>query len=86
MSRILAGVIFLIGAWLFLAPFVGPAIGLPLVPAPMAGMSHMGMRMGSMPTVTVNRAMVFVNFIPAVILMMAGLYELFRSRPTATAD
>ncbi len=86
MSRILAGVIFLIGLWLFLAPFIGPAIGLPLAPASMGGMSHMGMRMGNMPTVTVNRAMVFVNFIPAVILMMAGLYELFRSRPAAAAD
>lgn len=81
MNRTLAVVLGVIGLWLFLAPFLGPVIGLPIVPAMSSSMMHMGMRMGNMPTVTVNRAMVFFNFIPGIILMLVSLYYLFERRP-----
>lgn len=82
MRRITGGLILALGLWIFLFPFVGPVFGLYLAPPPM----HMGMSsmrgMGATPTVIVNQAMVFSNFLPGVILSMIGIYHLFKESST----
>lgn len=82
MGRIVAGVIFILGLWIFLFPFTGPVMGLSLVPAAQhMGMMHMGGNMGNTPVIVVNRAMVFSNFIPGALLMCVGVYALFSRAP-----
>ena len=84
--RALGIVLFVVGLWIFMAPFIGPVLGLYLAPppAPAMGMSHMAGAMGS-PVVTVNRAMVFFDFLPGGLLMLSGLYYAFRTPSRETA-
>jgi hypothetical protein len=82
-GRIPALVVLVLGLWIFLAPFLGPVVGLYLSPPPMR-MGGMPMRMGMTTAITINRAMVFVDFIPGVVLSVIGVYYLFR-RPAAEA-
>jgi hypothetical protein len=81
-NRTLVAIVGLIGLWLFLAPFLGPVIGLPFIPH--MNQMNMGMQMSGMastPAVTINRAMVFFNLVPGVILMITSIYFLFQRRP-----
>ncbi len=74
--RILGAVLFLIGLWVFLAPFIGPAMHLYLIPPSMSmGMSHMGGMNAN--AVVVNQAMVFFNFLPGAVLILIGIYLVF---------
>ncbi|GAC1350474.1 MAG: hypothetical protein NVSMB27_33330 [Ktedonobacteraceae bacterium] len=78
--RILGAVLFILGLWVFLAPFIGPAMHLYLSPPPMhMGMTHMGTGMMSN-AVVINQAMVFFNFLPGLILIPLGIYLLFSGR------
>lgn len=83
--RVLGIVLFVLGLWVFLAPFIGPAIHLYLTPPPAMGMSmmHMGTGMTSN-TVVVNRAMVFFNFLPGLVLILIGVYNIFRGQINVT--
>jgi len=85
MNRTLAVIMALLGLWLFLAPFLGPTIGLPLVPAPSGTMMNMGTHMSASHMVMINRAMVFFNFIPGLILLLVGMYYIFREQPNRAA-
>lgn len=82
-TRILGIVLTLIGFWVFMAPFIGPVFHLYLAPPPtnMAGMMHMGTGMNAT-AVIVNRAMVFFDFLPGVILMVIGIYLIFSNQPS----
>ncbi len=77
--RVLGVILFIIGLWVFLAPFIGPAMHLYLIPPPVnMGMSHMsGMNANA---VVVNQAMVFFLFVPGAILMLIGIYLIFSGR------
>ncbi len=76
--RVLGVVLFLLGLWVFLAPFIGPAIHLYLIPPSMhMGTMHMGGGM-MMNAVVLNQAMVFFNFLPGVILILLGIYHIFK--------
>lgn len=78
--RVLGIVLFVVGLWVFLAPFAGPAMHLYLSPPPMStGMMHMG---GGMMTnaVVINKAMVFFNFLPGLVLILLGVYNVFSGR------
>ena len=78
--RILGVVLFILGLWVFLAPFIGPAIHLYLSPPPMStGMMHIGSGMMSN-AVVLNQAMVFFNFLPGLILIPLGIYLIFSGR------
>jgi len=83
--RVLGIVLFLLGLWIFLAPFTGPAIHLYLTPPVTTGMSmmHMGTSMTTN-TVVVNRAMVFFNFLPGLALVLIGVYNIFRGQINVT--
>ena len=74
--------ILALGLWIFLFPFVGPALGFPLASNPMSTGAHMA-GMGMTPTVIVNHAMVFSNFLPGLVLGMIGTYQLFKERGEA---
>jgi len=84
-ARILGIVLFLIGLWVFLAPFIGPAIHLSLIPPVASSGMHMG-GMGGMNAnaVVLDRAMVFFNFLPGVILTLLGVYYIFKGEVTVT--
>lgn len=111
---VLGAVTLVVGVWLFLFPFIGPSVGMPLYTpkasssggaAMMSGSkksmsgnmtsgktmsgskSSTASTMGSMssaggsansgpsaPVVTLNRAAVFVNIIPGVLVAMLGVY------------
>jgi len=76
--RVLGVVLFLLGLWVFLAPFIGPAIHVYLVPPTMhTTMMHMGAGMMTN-AVVINQAMVFFNFLPGVILILLGIYHIFK--------
>ena len=77
--RILGLILFLVGLWIFLAPFVGPAMHLNYVP-PTTSTSPMHMAgMGGLSTnaIVVNRAMFFFNFVPGAALVLVGIYLIF---------
>ena len=76
--RALGIVLFVLGLWVFLAPFIGPVMHLYFSPPTMMGMQHMG-GMGGMSSnaVVVNPAMVFFNFIPGMVLILIGVYHIF---------
>jgi len=79
--RALGIVLFLLGLWVFLAPFTGPAMHLYLTPPPAMSMGMMHMGTGMMnSTVVVNRAMVFYNFLPGLALILIGVYNIFRGQ------
>jgi len=74
--RILGIVLFVLGLWVFLAPFIGPVMHLYFSPPTMSmGMQHMGGMSSSV--VVVNPAMVFFNFIPGMVLILIGIYHIF---------
>mgnify|MGYP001270435049 CR=1 FL=1 len=80
--RVLGIALFVIGLWVFLAPFIGPAMNLYLDPPARTGMGmiHMtGTGMNST-VVVVNTAMVFFLFLPGAALMCIGLYFIFSGR------
>lgn len=86
LGRWLGAALFVLGIWVFLGPFIGPAMHLYFV---MPSASAMGMKaggtMGNMNAVVVNPGMVFFNFLPGVVLTMTGLYRLFASTPSQDA-
>ena len=84
MARVTGALILALGLWIFLFPFVGPVFGLYLATRPMSAGSHMG-SMGMTPSVIVNQAMVFSNFLPGVVLGMIGTYHLFKERVGVTS-
>ncbi len=78
--RVLGIVLFVLGLWVFLAPFIGPVMHLYYTPPP-TGMMNMARMAGmSARVVVVNQAMVFFNFIPGVALILIGIYHLFSGR------
>ena len=81
-ARILGIVLFLIGLWVFLAPFIGPVMHLYLTPPPMqTGMMHMGGASSmSANAVVVNPAMVLFLFLPGAILILIGIYYIFSGK------
>ena len=83
MGRIVGAAILILGIWIFLFPFTGPAMGLPLAALPM-GAAHMAMPMGNVSTIVVTQAMVFSNIIPGIILTLIGVYHVFKERPRLT--
>lgn len=85
MGRVAGAVILILGLWVFIFPFVGPAFGLYLSPPPMGGMGSKMVAMGLTKTVIVNQAMVFSNFLPGLVLGMVGVYHLFKERDSAPA-
>lgn len=76
--RILGIVLFLIGLWVFLAPFIGPVMHLYLVSPAMSGGMHMG-GMGAN-AVVVNPAMTAFDFVPGAILVLIGVYLIFSGK------
>ena len=84
-TRILGIVLVILGFWVFMAPFIGPVLHLYLTPPPMhmTGTMHMGgvTSMNAI-TVVVNRAMVFFDFLPGVVLMFIGIYLAFSNQPS----
>jgi hypothetical protein len=80
-ARILGIVLFLIGLWVFLAPFIGPVMHLYLVPPAMSGGMHMG-GMGGMGAnaVVVNPAMTAFDFVPGALLVLIGVYLIFSGK------
>ena len=83
-ARVLGIVLFLVGLWVFLAPFTGPAMHMAYAQtATSSGMMHMGAGMMAN-AVVVNQAIVFFNFVPGVILIMLGLYYSFNGQTRVT--
>lgn len=92
MSKWVAALVLLMGLWLFLGPFLAPVIGLSR-PATQSGptMAGMGGGMGSMggmatkPTkaIVIDRSTLAFNFIPGPMLVLIGVFYLFRERPLA---
>ena len=80
--RVLGIVLFVLGLWIFMSPFIGPVMHLYFSPPAMSmGMQHMG-GMGGMSSnaVVVNRAILFFNFLPGLVLMLVGIYQIFNNR------
>jgi hypothetical protein len=81
--RVLGIVLFLIGLWVFLAPFIGPAMHMAYAQTSTGSMMHMGTGMMAN-AVLVNLAVVFFNFLPGVVLIMLGLYLAFNGQTRVT--
>ncbi len=80
--RVLGIVLFVLGLWVFLAPFIGPVMHLYFSPPTMSmGMQHMG-GMGGMSSnaVVVNPAIVFFNLLPGMVLILIGIYHIFSGK------
>ena len=80
--RVLGIVLFVLGLWIFMSPFIGPVMHLYFSPPAMhMGMQHMsGMGGMSSNAVVVNRALLFFNFLPGLVLMLVGIYQIFSNR------
>ncbi|MHB8596285.1 MAG: hypothetical protein ACYDER_05680 [Ktedonobacteraceae bacterium] len=80
--RVLGIVLFVLGLWVFMSPFIGPVMHLYFSPPAMQmGMQHMGSRGGmNSNAVIVNRAILFFNFLPGLVLMVVGIYQIFNNR------
>ncbi|GAC1342165.1 MAG: hypothetical protein NVSMB27_00670 [Ktedonobacteraceae bacterium] len=80
--RILGVVLFLVGLWIFLGPFIGPMMSLYYVPPAMSSSAMHMAAMGGLSTnaVVVNRAMLFFNFVPGALLVIVGVYLVFSGK------
>ncbi len=82
--RVLGIVLFVVGLWVFLAPFMGPVVHWYYVQPPSA-MSAMHRAFGmNMYAAVVNQATVFYNFLPGVVLILIGLYQAFSGQTRVT--
>lgn len=81
--RLLGIVLFVLGLWVFLAPFIGPVMHLYLTPPPMhmTGTMHMGGMDAN--AVVLNPAMVAFNFLPGLLLILIGIYHIFSGKAPA---
>jgi len=80
MSKVVAALILVMGLWLFLGPFLAPVIGISTQPTQSAP-AMAGMAMPPKKAIVIDRSTLVFNFIPGPILVLIGVFYLFRERP-----